>query len=127
MIKTVVDLPNRPSTVPLSQAVVANGFVFASGQVGRDRQTRVAAAGIAAQTEQCLRNLEEVLRAANVGLGDVVKTTVFLKHSEDFEAMNSVYRRYFPVEPPARSTLQANMMADELLVEIEAIAAISNH
>ncbi|MCD6072861.1 MAG: hypothetical protein K0S42_3377 [Microvirga sp.] len=109
--------------VPLSAAVVSNGFVFVSGQVPRDDKG-VVPEGIEAQTRLVLENIEDALRKAGSSMNEVVKTTVFLTRVEDFAAMNKVYANYFPKEPPARSTIRAELMLDAL-VEIEAIAVTS--
>ena len=124
MTRSVVTLPATPSSPLLSHAVVAGGLVFVSGQVGRDLATRKAADGIAAQTGQCLENLRTVLAAAGAEPKHVVKTVVFLRSAADFAAMNAVYAAFFPHEPPARSTVESRLMSDELLVEIEAVAAL---
>lgn len=108
---------------PYSQAVVAGDFVFASGQVPFDPETGAfVEGGIAEQTEQVLRNLSEVLRAAGCGLADVVKTTVFLADMDDFAAMNEAYARFFESDPPARSTVEAARLPRDARVEIDAIA-----
>ncbi|HFD16093.1 MAG TPA: RidA family protein [Rhodospirillales bacterium] len=107
--------------VPLSPAVRAGDFVYVSGQVPVDADGRVVAGGIEAQTEQVMRNIEAALALAGCELGDVVKTQVFLRDARDFAAFNEVYRRYFPTDPPARTTVEARLMID-ILVEIEAVA-----
>ena len=108
---------------PYSQAVVAGGLVFASGQIPLDPSTgEFVEGGIAEQTEQVLRNLSEVLEAAGTGLSRVLKTTVFLADMNDFAAMNEVYGRYFAEEPPARSTVQAARLPRDARVEIDAVA-----
>ena len=108
---------------PYSQAISANGFVFASGQIPIDPSTgQFVAGGIAEQTEQVLRNLSAVLEAAGSGLDRVVKTTVFLADMDEFVAMNEVYGRFFTNEPPARATVQAARLPRDARVEIEAIA-----
>jgi 2-iminobutanoate/2-iminopropanoate deaminase len=108
---------------PYSQAVVAGGLVFASGQIPLDPSTgEFVEGGIAEQTEQVLRNLSKVLEAAGTGLSRVVKTTVFLADMNDFAAMNEVYGRYFAEEPPARSTVQAARLPRDARVEIDVIA-----
>jgi 2-iminobutanoate/2-iminopropanoate deaminase len=108
---------------PYSQAIAANGFVFASGQIPIDPSTgQFVAGGIAEQTEQVMRNLAAVLEAAGSGLDRVVKTTVFLADMEEFAAMNEVYGRFFTNEPPARATVQAARLPRDARVEIEAIA-----
>ena len=108
---------------PYSQAIEANGLVFASGQIPTDPKTgEFVAGGVAEQTEQVLKNLSEVLKAAGCGLADVVKTTVFLADMSDFAAMNEVYARHFEGDPPARSTVQAARLPRDAKVEIDAIA-----
>src|SRR5258708_2311674 len=93
---------------PYSQAVRAGDLVFASGQIPIDPTTgEFVAGGIAEQTEQVLRNLRAVFEAAGMTMKQVVKITVFLVDMDDFTAMNEVYGRFFAVEPPARSTVQA--------------------
>jgi 2-iminobutanoate/2-iminopropanoate deaminase len=102
---------------------VAGGLVFTSGQIPIDPQTgEFVAGGISEQTEQVLRNLSEVLKAAGCGLEDVVKTTVFLADMNDFAAMNEAYGRYFKSDPPARSTVQAARLPRDARVEIDVIA-----
>lgn len=123
-VREIVATEAAPQAIgPYSQAVVVGDFVFTSGQIPIDPKTGVfVEGGIAEQTEQVLRNLAEVLRAAGTSLGGVVKTTVFLADMDDFAAMNEVYGRYFSKEPPARSTVQAARLPREARVEIDVIA-----
>jgi 2-iminobutanoate/2-iminopropanoate deaminase len=108
---------------PYSQAVVANGFVFLSGQIPLDPATNQLVEGdVAVQTERVLENLKAVLQACGSSLGSVVKTTVFLKDMADFPRMNEVYGRYFPANAPARSTVQVARLPRDVSVEIEVIA-----
>ena len=118
---------NAPAALgPYSQAIVANGLVFASGQVPIDPATgEFVSGGIAEQTEQVLRNLQAVLEAAGSALDSVVKTTVFLSDLNDFAAMNEVYRRFFTAEAPARTTVQAARLPRDARVEMDAIGLIS--
>jgi len=109
------------SHVPLSPAVRAGDFVHVSGQVPVDADGRVVAGGIVEQTEQVMRNLEAALALAGCSLADVVKTQVFLEDARDFAAFNQVYAKFFPTDPPARTTVEARLMID-IKVEIEAIA-----
>ena len=111
---------------PYSQAVVAGGFLFASGQIPIDPRTGEFVAGdTAEQTEQVLRNLGEVLKAAGSSFAQVVKTTVYLADMGDFAAMNEVYGRYFQTAPPARSTVQAARLPRDARVEIDVIAMMN--
>lgn len=126
MNKTV-STGNAPKAIgPYSQAVIHNGLAFLSGQIPLDPTTGEMAPGdIAAQTERVLENLRAVLEAAGATLSSVLKTTVFLKDMGDFPRMNEVYARYFPENPPARSTVQAAKLPRDAMVEIDAIAAVN--
>jgi 2-iminobutanoate/2-iminopropanoate deaminase len=123
-VREIVATEAAPQAIgPYSQAIQVGNFVFTSGQIPIDPQTGAfVEGGIAEQTEQVLRNLAEVLRAAGTSLEAVVKTTVFLADMNDFAAMNEVYARYFSNEPPARSTVQAARLPRDARVEIDAIA-----
>src|SRR5947208_15665834 len=95
-MREVVATKDAPQAIgPYSQAIKANGFIFASGQIAIDPATQQVIAGdLAAQTDRVLRNLSEILEAAGSGLGRVVRTTVFLKNMGEFTAMNEVYAKY---------------------------------
>lgn len=108
---------------PYSQAIKANGFVFASGQIPLDPATMQLIDGeIGAQTEQVLNNVKAVLEAAGSSLEQVVKTTVFLADMNDFAAMNEIYAAFFGQTRPARSTVQAARLPRDVKVEIEVVA-----
>ena len=106
---------------PYSPVVVSGDLVCTAGQVAIDPTGAIVPGGIEEQTEQVLRNVAICLAAAGCGMGDVVKTTVFLTDLSDFAVFNQVYARHFDPPYPARSTVQVGL-ADGLLVEIEAIA-----
>lgn len=109
---------------PYSQAVIAGGLVFTSGQIALDPQTgAVAGEDIAAQTERVCQNLKAVLEAAGSSLEKAVKTVCFLKNMEDFAAFNEVYGRYF-TEKPARSCVAVKTLPKDVLVEVEVVAEI---
>ncbi len=109
--------------VPLSQAVKCGDFVFVSGNIAlRPGTTELVPGGIEEETRQTLDSISAVLGKAGSSLGRVVKTTVYLADMGDFGAMNSVYSRYFPTEPPARTTVQVAALAFGARIEIEAIA-----
>lgn len=108
---------------PYSQAIRANGFVFASGQIALDPRTQQLIAGdVTAQTERVLENLKGILEAAGSSLDKVLRTTVFLADMNEFAAMNEVYSRYFHGQPPARSTVQVARLPRDARVEIDVIA-----
>ena len=123
-VKQIVETEEAPRAIgPYSQAVVAGGLVFSSGQIPIDPATgQFVSGGIAEQTEQVLRNLSKVLEAAGSGLDRVVKTTVYLADMGDFAAMNEVYGRHFTGEQPARSTVQAARLPRGARVEIDVVA-----
>ena len=116
---------NAPAAIgPYSQAIEANGFIFASGQLPIDPQTGAfAEGGIKGQTRQSLLNAQSILRAAGAELSNVVKTTVFLDSMDDFAAMNEVYAEFFSQPYPARSAVSVKKLPKGALVEIEVIAA----
>lgn len=111
---------------PYSPAVDVGDLVFVAGQIGIDPATgKMVPGGIEAETRQVMKNAEAVLKNAGLGLGDVVKTTVFLGDIADFQAMNGVYATFFPegTIPPARSTVAVKGLAAGATVEIDFIAS----
>jgi 2-iminobutanoate/2-iminopropanoate deaminase len=120
----VIATDRAPAAIgPYSQAVRSRDLVFCSGQIPLDPRTgQLVGGGIEAQTVRVLDNLAAVLAAADLKLGNVVKTTVFLVSMDDFPAMNEVYARYFDEAPPARSTIGVAALPKGARVEIEAIA-----
>jgi len=111
---------------PYSPAVRWDRLVFTAGQVAVDPSIgNPVEGGIREQTRQVLRNLQNVLEAAGSDLGHVLKTTCFLRDLSDFAAFNEVYREFFSSEPPARSTVQAAIIAP-YIVEVEAIAVVGD-
>ena len=108
---------------PYSQAIVAGGFVFTSGQVAIDPATgSIVDGGIKEQTRQALINVSAVLSTAGLTLSDVVKTTVYLADMADFAAMNEVYATFFTTPYPARSAVAVRTLPKNALVEVECIA-----
>jgi 2-iminobutanoate/2-iminopropanoate deaminase len=126
--KTIVRTESAPAPfqgAPYSQAIVANGFVFVSGQLAlKPGETALSAGTIEEQTEQVFANLAAILAEAGSGLDKLVKTTVFLQNLGDFQGMNSVYTTHVGDRPPARSTVEVAKLPSGALVEIEAIALL---
>lgn len=122
----VISTESAPGAIgPYSQAIVANGMVFCSGQIPIDPATgEFVSEDVSEQTEQVFKNLAAVLEAAGASLESVVKTTVFLADMNDFAAMNEVYGRYFVTNKPARATVQAARLPRDARVEIECIALV---
>ena len=127
MTRTAVSTSDAPAALgPYSQAIVAHGLVFCSGMPGIDPATGTVPGGIEAQTEQALINLDAVLSAAGSSLSHLVKTTIFYTDVADFPALNTVYERYMPEPPPARSAPANVQLPRGLLVSIEAIATLAD-
>lgn len=127
MGKTVIATPDAPGAIgPYSQAIAIPAgatLLFCSGQIALSPQTGQLVHGdVTVQTEQVMRNLAAVLKAAGCDFSHVVKTTIFLASLGDFAAVNEVYGRHFPSAPPARSTIQAAGLPRGALVEIEVTA-----
>jgi 2-iminobutanoate/2-iminopropanoate deaminase len=125
-MKEIISTEQAPKAIgPYSQAVIANGFAFLSGQIPLDPATNQIVEGdITAQTERVMENLKNVLAAAGTSLDRVVKTTVYLKDMGEFTKMNEVYAHYFAVNPPARATVEAARLPRDVRVEIDCIATV---
>ncbi|NCC51941.1 MAG: RidA family protein [Spartobacteria bacterium] len=123
-LNSVIQTGEAPAAVgPYSQAVVAGGLVFVSGQLGIDPQSgNLVGDDVSAQAEQSLKNLLAVIRAAGLQMTDVVRTTVFLTDMSAFAAVNEVYARFFNAPYPARACVQVAALPKNALVEIDAIA-----
>ena len=108
---------------PYSQAVIAGGFLFVSGQIALDPATDELIGGdVEAQTERVMENLMAILAEAKLQASHVVKTTIFLKDMADFPRVNGIYARYFSSDPPARSTVAVAGLPKGVAVEIDLIA-----
>lgn len=124
---TAINTQAAPKAIgPYSQAVVAGGFVFVSGQIALNPSTgSIIEGGIMDQTLQVLKNIEAILKEAGLSLNRVVKTEVFLKDFNDFSAMNDVYATFFPGDiKPARVTVEVSRLPRDVLVEIGCVAYI---
>lgn len=106
---------------PLSPAVRAGDFVYVSGQVPTDASGSLVTGTVEVQTRQVLDNVKAALALAGASMDQVVKTNCILEDARDFAAFNKAYAAYFPKEPPARTTIEARLMAD-IKVEIDAVA-----
>ena len=120
---TYVNSANAPAAIgPYSQAIVANGILFLSGQLGLDPHSMQLADGIEAQTHQVLKNIKAVLAADNKNFSNVVKATIFLINMDDFAQVNIIYADYFGDHRPARSCIAVARLPKNALIEIECIA-----
>lgn len=122
----IVQTPNAPAAIgPYAQGVVIGNILYTSGQIALRPDGSLNDGDIVVQTRQVLANLQAIIEAAGGSLQQVVKTTVFLKNLDDFAAMNQIYAEAFVAHTPARSTVQVAKLPRDVLVEIEAIVALS--
>ena len=123
-VKKTLSTQKAPAAIgPYSQAVRFGKFLFISGQIPINPDTNETVKGsIEDQTTQVISNIKAILESAGMDLGDVVKTTLFLKSLEDFDKVNNVYKIYFKDNPPARSTVEVSRLPKDADIEIEAIA-----
>jgi 2-iminobutanoate/2-iminopropanoate deaminase len=124
MTKEIITAGLPSSSNPLSPAVRWGNLLFTSGQVGRDHSTGKLVTGITDQTRQTLENLQAVLKAGGSSLDKVLKVTVFIVDINLKEAMNAVYKEYFPTAPPSRTCVEVSALSPGVFVEIEAMAGI---
>lgn len=125
-MKEIIATEKGPKAIgPYSQATKSNGFIFTAGQVAFDPATGQLVEGdVARQTVRVMENLKAIVEAAGSSLDRALKATVYLKDMNDFAAMNEVYARYFPANPPARSTVEAARLPRDVRVEIDLIVAV---
>jgi 2-iminobutanoate/2-iminopropanoate deaminase len=122
----IVQTDNAPKAIgPYSQAMMADGWIYTSGQLPMTAAGDMVEGDIEAQTEQVFRNLQAVLAAAGASLAQVVKATVFVKDLNDFARLNAVYDRAFGGHKPARSTVEVARLPRDALVEIEVVARLA--
>jgi len=125
MSHEIINPLGQPTPI-LSPAAKVGNLIFTSGQVGVDPKTgELAGEGIEEQTRQVMDNLKMLIEAAGSSMDKVIKCLVFITDMNDFQAMNEVYKTYFPSNPPGRSCVQVAALAKpEMIVEIEAIAVV---
>ena len=120
-----VQTTKAPSAIgPYSQAVVANGLVYTSGQIALTPEGVMLENDVVIQTQQVLKNLTAVLKEAGSDLDQVIKTTIFLANMDDFATVNELYAEAFGAHKPARSTVAVKTLPKNALVEIDAIALV---
>lgn len=122
----VIHTQQAPAAIgPYSQAIKAGSMLFVSGQLPIDPQTgNLVTGSITEQTERIMMNIQAILTAGGASLANIVKTSIFLADLNDFAEVNAAYGRYFPANPPARSTVQVARLPKEGRVEIECIAVL---
>ena len=124
-MKKIITSKNAPSPIgPYNQAVIANGFMYISGQVGMNPKTgKIIKDSISDETEQVMKNLSSILNEASISFENVVKSTIFLSDMNDFSLVNEVYGKYFDEDTaPARETVQVSKLPLGVNVEISMIA-----
>lgn len=120
-----VQTNKAPSAIgPYSQAVVANGMVFTSGQIALTPEGVMLEDDVVIQSKQVLKNLRAVLEEAGASMDSVIKTTIFLSNMDDFAAVNEIYAEAFGSHKPSRSTVAVKTLPKNALVEIDAIALV---
>lgn len=120
-----VQTDRAPSAIgPYSQAVVANGMVFTSGQIALTPEGVMLDNDVVIQTKQVLKNLKAVLEAAGSSMDSVLKTTIFLASMDDFATVNEIYAEAFGSHKPVRSTVAVKTLPKNALVEIDAVALV---
>lgn len=122
-MKKAISTTNAPKAIgPYSQAILANGFLFVSGQLGVSPGGEFTGSNVEAQAEQSMQNIKNILAEAGLGFENVVKTTIFLADMNDFAKVNEIYAKYFSEPFPARSTVAIKTLPKNALVEIEVVA-----
>jgi len=124
-MKQAIHTDQAPQAIgPYSQAVKAGNLLFTSGQLGLDPATGQFPEGVAEQAKQSLQNVKAIVEAAGATMGDIIKTTVFLKDMNDFATVNEVYASFFELPYPARSAVEVARLPKDALVEIEVIVQL---
>lgn len=123
-MKKAIQIPNAPAPVgPYSQAILAGGMLFVSGQIPLNPETgELEMDSIEVATHRVMKNIMALLEAAELNIEQVVKTSIFLKDLNDFQAVNTIYASYFPGIPPARETVQVARLPLDVNIEISCIA-----
>lgn len=126
MKKTAVETTNAPAPIgPYNQAIFANNTLYVSGQIAIDVSTgNLVTDDINTETQQVMKNLEAILKAADMDFHNVVKCSIFIKNMDDFATINEVYGKYFSEMPPARETVEVARLPKNVNVEISCIAVV---
>lgn len=126
-MQKIIESPHAPAPIgPYSQAVVANGVLYVSGQIPIDQATGSLVSGsIEEETEQVMKNLGYILEAAGSGFDKVVKCSIFIKNMGDFAKINAIYGTRFQSNPPARETVQVSELPKGVNIEISCVALVN--
>ncbi len=124
MSNRIIQSKNAPAAIgPYSQAIMAGGLLYTSGQLGLAPETGALPESIEEQTKQSLKNIQAILEEAGLQKTDVIKTVVFLKNMSDFAVVNGIYAEFFGDHKPARSCVEAAQLPKGGLIEIEVVAS----
>lgn len=124
-MKKQINTDHAPKAIgPYSQAIVANGMLYVSGQIPVNPETGEISSDISEQTKQSMENIKAILVEAGTNFSKVVRCGIFIKNMDDFVKINEVYGSYFQEPYPARATVEVSRLPKDVLVEIEAIALI---
>jgi 2-iminobutanoate/2-iminopropanoate deaminase len=126
-MKKAIQIPNAPAPVgPYSQAILAGGLLFVSGQIPLNPSTgQLEMNNIEEATQRVMKNIEALLSEAGLTFENVVKTSIFLKDLSDFQAVNGIYASYFQGVPPARETVEVARLPLDVNIEISCIALVN--
>ncbi len=125
-MKKIISTPNAPEAIgPYSQAILHNNTLYCSGQIALDpKNNKLILENIQDETHQVMKNIHEVLKAANMDFENVVKCSIFMKNMDDYTEINEVYSTYFNNNPPAREAVQVSVLPKNVNVEISVIACL---
>jgi 2-iminobutanoate/2-iminopropanoate deaminase len=122
-MKKILYSKNAPEPIgPYSQAIELNNLIFTSGQIALDNNGVLVSEDIKQQTRKTINNIKSILIDNGSSLENVIKTNIYLKNMDDFNAMNDVYSEFFKISLPARSTVQVAKLPKDAKVEIDVIA-----
>ena len=123
-MKKIIYSQDAPEAIgPYSQAVLSNKTLYCSGQIALDKNGNLRNKNIEEETNQIIKNIEAVLKKAEMNFSNVVKTTIFLKNMNDFNVVNNIYQKLFEKDPPARETVEVSKLPKDVNIEISVIAS----
>jgi 2-iminobutanoate/2-iminopropanoate deaminase len=123
-MKKIIYSNDAPEAIgPYSQAVLSNNTLYCSGQIALDKNGNLRNKNIEEETNQIIKNIEAVLKKAEMNFSNVVKTTIFLKNMNDFNVVNNIYQKLFEKDPPARETVEVSKLPKDVNIEISVIAS----
>ena len=123
-MKKIIYSQDAPEAIgPYSQAILSNNTLYCSGQIALDKNGNLKNRNIEEETNQIIKNIEAVLKKAEMNFSNVVKTTIFLKNMNDFNVVNNIYQNLFKKDPPARETVEVSRLPKDVNIEISVIAS----